>query len=237
MTRTKELCREDSYLKSCQAKIMSVNALGGLILDQTVFFPTGGGQEGDSGTIKVKDGEEITIATTLKKDGQVIHVPVEAPQGALEGKECDAFIDWEKRFSLMQLHTGLHILCSLIPCGVTGGQIGKDKARLDFDPEDHVFDKEKISSALNHVIAEDHKVKISWVDQKDLDMSLVRTVDAAPPADEQGKIRLVEIDTVDYQPCGGTHVRSTAEIKKLYVAKIENKGRRNKRVVIKFVEE
>ncbi len=237
MVATDELFREDSYLKECEATVTGVNDRGGILLDRTVFYPTGGGQPGDSGVLRLADGGEIRIATTVKGDGEenVIHVPEEGQATPEPGTKVTAVIDWERRHKHMRMHTGLHLLCAVVPHGVTGGRIGTEKSSLDFDIGDGTLDKDHIAAEINRLVAEDHPVAPRWIDEAELDAQpdLVRTMSVQPPRGS-GRVRLLDIPGVDLQPCGGTHVAQTGEIGPLRVGKIENKGKRNRRVNIHF---
>lgn len=236
---TEELFREDAYLKTCDAKVVKINDLGGIVVDQTVFYPTGGGQPGDSGVLSFGN-TEITIATTVndRETGEIVHVPAEGQTLPSAGENVTLTIDWEKRYLHMRMHTGLHLLCAAVPCGVTGGQIGAIKSRLDFDPGELTLDKEEITATLNTFQQGNHDVTTSWItdDEMDVNPELVRTMSVKPPR-KGGRVRLLKVgDEVDLQPCGGTHVKNTSEIGKLRVSKIENKGKRNRRVNIVFDE-
>jgi misacylated tRNA(Ala) deacylase len=239
MPITEELFREDAYLKECSATVVGVNDKGGILLDRSVFYPTGGGQPGDAGVLRLEDGGEIRIATTVKRDGEenVVHVPAEGQTAPSTGAKVTAVIDWDRRHSHMRMHTGLHLLCALVPHGVTGGRIGADKSSLDFDIGDATLDKEALTEGLNRLVQEDHAVSARWIDDADLDAQpdLVRTMSVQPPRGS-GKVRLLDIPDVDLQPCGGTHVAHTGEIGPLRVTKIENKGKRNRRVNIAFAD-
>jgi misacylated tRNA(Ala) deacylase len=234
---TRELFRDDAYLTECSATVLAVNQRNGLILDQTIFYPTGGGQPGDSGTLEC-NGQLINIATTIndRETGQLVHV-IEERQNCLKvGDKVIARINWQKRYQYMRMHSALHLLCAVVPCGVTGGQIGEIKSRLDFDIGDSNLNKEQISAALNRLIDEDHFISTQWISDEELDNNpaLVRTMSVQPPRGV-GKIRLLKVgDTVDLQPCGGTHVKHTGEIGAICISKIENKGKRNRRVNIVF---
>ncbi|WP_321394790.1 alanyl-tRNA editing protein [Emcibacter sp.] len=238
---TRELFREDAYLRRCAAKVAAITDRGGIILDQTVFYPTGGGQPGDSGRFRMADGSEIIIATTIKEpeSGEIIHVPEEGQSLPETGAEVEAELDWTRRYRHMRMHTALHLLCSAVPCGVTGGQIGTDKSRLDFDIGEMTLDKDLITAELNRLVEEDHVVDSYWITDQQLDENpeLVRTMSVQPPRGS-GRVRLLKVGTgVDLQPCGGTHVKRTGEIGPLRVSKIENKGKRNRRVNIIFAGE
>lgn len=231
--RTDELFRDDSYLKSCDACVVEVNDRGGIILDRTVFYYTGGGQPGDTGTLSW-DGGAIRIGTTIQIEGDIIHVPEEGQTLPTAGTRVRAEIDWDRRHRLMRMHTSMHLLCSIVPCGVTGGQVGEEKSRLDFDVGDHSLDKEALTEELNRLVTEDHPLETMWITDEELDRNpdLVRTMSVQPPRNA-GRVRLVKIgDAVDLQPCGGTHIARTGEIGRLRVGKIENKGARNRRVNI-----
>jgi misacylated tRNA(Ala) deacylase len=237
MPVTEELFRENAYLQECEATVVSVNDRGGILLDRSVFYPTGGGQPGDSGVFRLAGGGEIRIATTVKGDGgeNVIHVPEEGQPAPETGAKVTAVVDWDRRYKHMRMHTGLHLLCAVVPHGVTGGRIGADKSSLDFDIGEATLDKEHIAAEINRLVGEDHAVAPRWVDEAELDAQpeLVRTMSVQPPRGS-GRIRLLDIPGVDLQPCGGTHVAQTGEIGSLRVGKIENKGKRNRRVNIHF---
>jgi len=237
MAITEELFRKDSYLRDCEATVLGVNDRGGILLDRTVFYPTGGGQPGDSGRLRLTDGQEIRIAATVKGDGEenVVHVPDEGQAVPTAGAKVTAIIDWDRRYKHMRMHSGLHLLCAIVPHGVTGGKIGADRSSLDFDIGDATLDKDHIAAELVRLVAEDHPVTPRWIDEAELDTrpELVRTMSVQPPRGA-GRVRLLDIPGVDLQPCGGTHVARTGEIGSLRVGKIENKGKRNRRVNIHF---
>src|SRR5579863_896398 len=228
---TELLFRDDAYTRSCSARVVAFDERG-IRLDRTVFYPTGGGQPGDSGVLRLADGATVAIVDAVKGDGdEVIHVP--APGAALPelGAEVTAEINWERRHRLMRMHTCLHLLCAVVPGAVTGGAVGDGRGRLDFDVPGASLDKEAVAAALNRLIAEGHPVAPRWIDDNELNArpELVRTMSVKPPTGS-GRVRLLEIDGVDLQPCGGTHVRNTAEIGRVDITKIENKGRQNRRI-------
>jgi misacylated tRNA(Ala) deacylase len=235
---TELLFRDDGYLRSCNARVTQADERG-IRLDRTVFYPTGGGQPGDAGALRLSSGQSIAIADTVKGPlpDEVIHIPV--PGSALPelGAELAAEIDWDRRFRLMRMHTCLHLLCSIVPGAVTGGQVSDGRGRLDFDVPGSSLDKEAITSRLNALIAEGHPVGPRWITDEELAAKpeLVRTMSVKPPSG-MGNVRLMEIAGIDLQPCGGTHVRNTAEIGPVVVTKIENKGKQNRRVILSFVE-
>lgn len=229
---TRELFREDSYLKSCRARVVA-SGPDGVVLDQTVFYPMGGGQPGDTGTLIFDDGKRLAVTDTRKGEAGILHLLAPGSEAPVVGSDVTAEIDWDRRHRHMRMHTSLHLLCAVIPAGVTGGQIGAERSRLDFDPGEVVFDKDKIEAEINRLIGEDHPVAPRWIDEAELDAKpdLVRTMSVKPPRGT-GKIRLLDIAQVDLQPCGGTHVARTGEIGRIAVEKIESKGKRNRRVIL-----
>lgn len=233
---TEPLFREDAYLRECTARVARVTE-GGVVLDRTVFYATGGGQPGDSGTL-AWEGGEMPVATAVKGEGaEIVHLPDGAGAGLPPvGAEVVARLDWERRHRHMRVHTGLHLLSVVIPLPVTGGQIAADKGRLDFDMAEPPDDREALETALNALVAADHAVSTEWITDEELMArpEMVKTMAVKPPMG-QGRVRLVRIGAdpaVDVQPCGGTHVRRTAEIGRLTLGKIEKKGRQNRRVSI-----
>src|SRR6185437_1435999 len=229
--------REDAYLRSCRATVTGIDERG-IRLDATVFYPTGGGQPGDVGILHRAAGD-IRIVDTIKGDApdEVIHVPEPGAPRLAPGETVTAEIDWTRRHRLMRMHTCLHLLCAVVPGMVTGGQVGGGGGRLDFDVPGASLDKEAIAAALNRLIAEGHAVVPRWIDDAELAAhpELVRTMSVKPPTGA-GRVRLLEIAGVDLQPCGGTHVRNTAEIGPVTIGKIENKGRQNRRINLAFAE-
>jgi len=210
----------------------------GIVLDRTVFYATGGGQPGDTGTLE-RGGGNIAIATTVYGDtkSEIVHVPGDDAPLPEVGETLKAVLDWGRRYRHMRIHTGLHLLSVVLPFPVTGGSIGADEGRLDFDIDGEVPSKEAIEEGLNALVAADHAVTNEWITDDELlaNPGLVKTMKVKPPMGS-GKVRLVRIGDIDLQPCGGTHVRSTAEIGRLVIGKIENKGKQNRRVRIKFAE-
>ncbi len=235
---TEEIFRADAYAKSCEATVTRVDE-NGIELDRTVFYPEGGGQPGDTGLLRLADGGEVRITGTrkIKATGAHVHLPEDGAPTPAEGDSVTAELDWERRHRLMRMHTCMHLVCAIIEGDVTGGQVGDGKARLDFNLPDTSLDKEHITAELNRLIEEDHPAASRWITDEELaaQPELVRTMSVTPPSG-QGKVRLMEIAGVDLQPCGGTHVKSTGEIGRVRVRKIENKGRQNRRVNIVFDE-
>jgi misacylated tRNA(Ala) deacylase len=228
---TKELFREDSYLKECDAAVVSVDDTG-VILDCTVFYPHGGGQPGDTGTMSWGGRSVAIVDTRYAEHGSIRHVLDDGAVMPSVGDSVTVVLDWDRRYRHMRMHTAMHLLGSVLQYGVTGGNISAEKSRLDFDMQDTV-DKEAVTAALEALVAEDHAVSCRWISDEELDAQpeLVRTMSVQPPRGK-GSIRLLEIENVDLQPCGGTHLRSTAEVGKVRIGKVEKKGKQNRRVNI-----
>jgi misacylated tRNA(Ala) deacylase len=234
------LFREDAYLRSCPARVIAADDKG-IRLDRTVFYPTGGGQPGDSGTLRLASGETIAIVDTVKGEepDEVVHIPAPGAPLPAPGAEVTAEIDWARRHRLMRMHSCLHLLCAVVPGAVTGGQVSDGRGRLDFDVPGASLDKEAIAARLNELIAAGHDVVPRWIADDELmgRPELVRTMSVKPPMGA-GRVRLMEIAgpgaTIDLQPCGGTHIRNTAEIGPVVIGKIENKGRQNRRINLAF---
>lgn len=238
---TTPLFREDAYLQSSEASVLAVNDRGGIVLDRSLFYPTSGGQPGDSGQLII-GGIDYPIATTVYDADRstIVHVPAEGAASPPEpGAAVTMELDWPKRHAHMRIHTALHLLCSLIPFPVTGGQIGAGDGRLDFDITDAgALDKADLTDQLNELVSADHEISTRWITEAELESNpdLVRTMAVKPPTGS-GKVRLVAIGpdgSIDLQPCGGTHVKRTSEIGNLAVTKIEKKGKQNRRVRLSF---
>jgi len=236
---TQTVFRDDPYATSCEATVLAVNKIGGIIMDRSVFYPTGGGQPGDSGVLTTPTGDTITIATTVKgrdEDGGpdvLVHVPAEGQSPIAPSTPVTAEIDWNRRHKMMQVHTCLHLLSAVVPFPVTGGQVGEGKGRLDFAIPESNLDKDVITAELNRLIATDSPVGDDWITDAELaaNPELVKTMSVQPPTGA-GRVRLIRIEGLDLQPCGGTHVKRTGEIGPVTVTKIESKGRQNRRVAI-----
>ncbi|ODT15243.1 MAG: Ala-tRNA(Pro) hydrolase [Kaistia sp. SCN 65-12] len=237
MAETTLLFRDDPYLSTAEAKVVGINERGGILLDRTVFYATGGGQPGDVGTIERDDGSMIKIATTVYGDSksEIVHVPAEGSALPAPGESVVQHLDWATRHRHMRIHTGLHLLTVALPFPVSGGRIGAEEGHLDFDIDGAVPAKAAIEERLNALATADHPVSTEWITDEELlaNPGLVKTMSVMPPMGS-GRVRLVRIGDIDLQPCGGTHVQSTAEIGPLVVAKIENKGKQNRRVRIRF---
>ncbi len=233
---TELVFRDDAYARECAAMVTAVDGRG-VTLDRTVFYARGGGQPGDSGTLTFADGA-VDIVDAIKADGDaVIHVPADGAAPPALGTEVSAAIDWERRHKMMRMHSCLHLLSAVVDGAVTGGQVGPDKSRLDFDIPEGGLDKVAIGEAINALIEADHPVASRWVTDDELaaNPDLVKTMSVAPPQGT-GRVRLIDIPGVDLQACGGTHVARTGEIGRVIVRKIENKGRHNRRVSIAFAD-
>ncbi len=223
---------EDSYQKSLTATVTAVDGEW-LEFDQTIFYPLGGGQPGDTGVLTGPDGRRYQILDTRKSaaTNQVRHQLDSADHALQSGDRIDAELDWDRRYRHMRMHTSMHLLGSLVPVPVTGGSVGADKSRLDFDLGEHQIDKEDLTLKMNALVAAAHPVAFGTITEAELDErpELVRTLSVRPPRGA-GDIRTVRIEDVDFQPCGGTHVSNTSEIGAVRISKIENKGKRNRRV-------
>jgi misacylated tRNA(Ala) deacylase len=231
---TEWLFQQDAYLRTCGAQVVEVSPEG-VVLDRTVFYPLGGGQPGDTGVLRAADGREWRVLDTRKGEGgRILHRIAEATPLPTPGEQVEAVVDWDRRYLHMRMHTGLHLLGSVLRFGVTGGQIAADRSRLDFDTQDEI-DPARVNEALSALVAANSQVSSSWITDEELDRQpeLVRTLSVQPPRGA-GRIRLLDIAGVDLQPCGGTHVRATGEVGRLVVTKVENKGRHNKRVYVAF---
>lgn len=234
---TEMLFRQDAYQRDAEGKVKAITEEGGIVLDQTIFYPTGGGQPGDSGTLRW-NGSSLTIATTLKgAAGEIVLVPAEPRALPNVGDTVAQSLDWERRHRLMRVHTALHLLSVVIPFPVSGGSISADRGRLDFDMPEAPDDRDGIEAALQDLISQDAPVSEEWITDAELDANpgLVKTMSVKPPRGS-GKVRLVRIgggvETIDLQPCGGTHVARTGEIGAVSLGKIQKKGARNRRVYL-----
>ena len=232
---TVELYLDDAYLQACDTRVTRVDARG-IQLERTPFYAQGGGQPGDRGSLTLGDGRRIEIATTVrdKQSGEILHVPPEgAPVEVAAGDTVNAGIDWDLRYAHMRCHTCLHLVCALVPYPVTGGSVRAGSGRLDFDVPQPILDKEALTARLNELIARNAALTTEFIAEDELraQPELVRTLEVGPPARE-GRIRLVRIEGIDLQPCGGSHLRRTGEIGRARVVRIEKKGRQNRRVEV-----
>jgi misacylated tRNA(Ala) deacylase len=238
---TEQLYRTDAYLRDCTARVLAVNERGGIVLDRTVFYAAAGGQPGDKGSFEIDGGGACPIATTVYDADKttIVHVAADGSARPAPGQTVRAVLDWDTRSKLMRMHTALHLVCALVKFPVTGGQVNPDDSRLDFDIEDaSAVDKDALTAGLNALIAANHPVTERWITDAELaaNPQLVRTMAVKPPTGS-GRVRLVVIGeggSVDLQPCGGTHVRSTGEIGPVAVTRIEKKGKQNRRIRVSF---
>ena len=237
---TEELFREDAALPACEATVLACDETG-IVLDRTVFYPLGGGQAGDAGTLTAASGAVLPIADTRKhpaRPGDIAHVPAAGADLAAfaPGTRVVAAIDAERRRAHMRFHTATHLLCALVPHPVDGCSITAGYARLDFHMNEPL-DKEALTAGIARLVAESHPVRHRWITEAELDANpqLVRSMSVQPPRG-QGRVRVLEIEGVDLQPCGGTHVANTAEVGRVVVTKIEKKSAMTRRVVLGFAE-
>ena len=228
------LFRDDAYLRSATARVSGIGERG-LELDRTIFYPLGGGQPGDTGALIRASGERVRIADTRKGTtlDSIVHVPAAALSGIEVGEPVALEIDWERRYSLMRLHTALHVMSCVVTAPVTGGNISPDKGRLDFDIDLTLLDAARIERETNALIARAVDTETVWITDEELDArpDLVKTMSVQPPRGA-GRIRLLKIPGIDLQPCGGTHVKNIGEIGAIRVVRIRNEGKHNKRVEI-----
>lgn len=238
--KTEALFRDDPYLREADATVVGLTDAGGILLDRTVFYATSGGQPGDTGTLTCADGTAIAIAGTVTGESkdEIVHLPAEGAPRPAVGETVRLAIDWERRLKLMRMHTACHLLTVVCPYPITGAAVGEDDSRVDFDLPDAGVTKEDVTARLMELVRGDHPVSYRWISDDDLaaNPGLVKSKNVRPPTGT-GRIRLVLIGHdggVDSQPCGGTHVASTAEVGEIHIAKIEKKGRENRRFRIRF---
>ena len=227
-----KIFEQNAYTKEIETKIKEIDPENKTIeLEDAIFYGKSGGQPGDEGEI-IADGQKIKVNETIKA-GESIKNILENLNGLRKDQKIIAKINWDKRYKYMRMHSALHLMCASISLGVTGGQIGYDKSRLDFNDPDKEIKKEELQEKINILMKDDHEITYEYIDSKILESQpeLVRTMSVKPP-NIDGKLRFVKIGNVDFQPCGGTHVKSTKEIGKITIGKIENKGRMNRRVNI-----
>ena len=238
--KTEALFRDDPYLREADATVVGLTDAGGILLDRTVFYATSGGQPGDTGTLTRADGTAIAIAGTVTGESkdEIVHLPAEGAPRPAVGETVRLAIDWERRLKLMRMHTACHLLTVVCPYPITGAAVGEEDSRVDFDLPDAGVTKEGVTARLTELVRGDHPVSYRWISDDELaaNPGLVKSKNVRPPTGT-GRIRLVLIGQdggVDSQPCGGTHVASTAEDGEIHIAKIEKKGRENRRFRIRF---
>jgi misacylated tRNA(Ala) deacylase len=238
--KTEALFRDDAYLKTADATIVAVNDRGGIIFDRTIFYATSGGQPGDTGTLERADGSRIAIAATITGEtkDEIIHVPAPEQAASAIGERVRLAIEWERRHLLMRMHAACHLLTVVCPFPITGAAVSGDDSRVDFDIPDAGFTKEDVTARLMDLVRADHPIFTRLITDEELaaNPGLVKSKNVRPPVGT-GNIRLVcigEKASIDSQPCGGTHVRSTGEVGEVHIGKIEKKGRENRRFRIRF---
>ena len=236
---TLPLFGEDAYLKEAPAKIIALSGENGVILDRSIYYPTGGGQPGDTGSIVV-NGDTFSVEETIKgENGNIILLLADGLSSLNIGDSVTQFLNWDMRYAHMKVHTALHLLSVVIPLPVTGGAITALKGRLDFNMPEAIENKDELTDKLNQLILADYEITESWISDEELDANpgLVKTMSVKPPTGA-GRVRLVRIgneDTqIDLQPCGGTHVKRTSEIGMMHLGKMQKKGQLNRRVNINF---
>lgn len=239
---TKPAFLDDAYLTACESKVIGISEMGGILLDQTNFYATSGGQPGDTGYLEREDGSKLKIEATICGDTkqEILLLPEDNNHGLKIGETLVGHIDWKNRYKLMQMHTACHLLSVICPYPITGAAVHTDNSRVDFDLSKATVDKEEVTEKLNQLIRENHPVYTKWISEEELnaDPSIIKSKNVSPPQGI-GQIRLVCIGknaSIDSQPCGGTHVTETAEIGEMHIAKIEKKGKENRRFRIRFKE-
>lgn len=233
------LFRDDFYLQSCEAVVVAVHDDGGIELDKTCFYATSGGQPGDTGYLERADGSRIVLGVTRHGEAKdiIIHVPEPGQPHPVPGEKVVVHIDWDRRHRLMRMHTACHLLSVLCPWPVTGAAVGEEESRVDFDMGETV-DRDEITAGLMKFIEANHPVYVRWITDEELlaNPGIVKSKNVRPPVG-LGRVSLVcigEDAAIDSQPCGGTHVATTAEIGAIHIAKIEKKGKENRRFRIRF---
>lgn len=233
------LFRDDAYLRDCEATVSGVTEDGSVVLDRTVFYAASGGQPADRGTFILPSGGVFAIENVVFCDAgktEIAHKPASGAPTMSAGDKVRAAIDWDTRYARMRMHTALHLLSAVLPYPVTGGSVGESEGRLDFDIPEAGLDKAAIDEKLAQMIAANAEVTSRWITDEQLaaNPSLVKTMSVKPPMGT-GRVRLIEIEGFDLQPCGGTHVRRTGEIGAVRVTQIEKKGKQNRRVRLALV--
>ena len=235
------LYRDDFYLSTAEAVVTVIREDGGIELDRTCFYATSGGQPGDTGFLERADGTKIALGQTkhgATKD-TIIHVPLEGEPQPLVGEALTLHIDWARRYKLMRMHTACHLLSVVCSYPITGAAVGEDESRVDFDMGE-IIDKDEVTAKLMALVAENHPVSLQWITDAELaaNPGIVKSKNVRPPVG-LGRVSLVcigENSSVDSQPCGGTHVSETQEVGAIHIARIEKKGKENRRFRIRFGE-
>ena len=235
---TEFVFRSNSYLKTLDATVTEITPDGGIVLDRTIFYAASGGQPNDAGRMIAADGRVVPIVNVVHPEGdktRIVHVPAESAPALAVDDKVTLELDWDHRYRLMRMHTALHLLSVVFPFPVTGGSVGEDKGRLDFDMPEVPDNLAELEAKLNALVAGHHAVTNEWITDAEMaaNPGLIKTMKVKPPMG-QGRVRLVRIGDVDLQPCGGTHVATTSEIGPLKLGKIEKKGAQNRRVALLF---
>lgn len=230
--------RSDSYLKTLDATVTEIEPGGGIVLDRTIFYASSGGQPNDTGRMATPDGRSVSIVDVVHPDGdkgRIVHLAAAGASLPAASDRVTLDLDWDRRYRLMRMHTALHLLSVVFPFPVTGGSVGEDKGRLDFDMPQVPDDLPTLEERLNEMVAGNHPVTAEWItdDEMAANPGLIKTMKVKPPVG-QGRVRLIRIGDIDLQPCGGTHVANTSEIGRLRLGKIEKKGAQNRRVALHF---
>lgn len=240
IVRTEALFRDDAYLSIAEGVVTGLTPEGGIRLDRTNFYAQSGGQPGDTGFFERADGSRITIAATVTGETKddILHIPAQGAPVPDIGEVLVLHIDWERRYKLMRMHAACHLLSVVCPFPITGAAVGEDESRVDFDIPDPSYTRERVSADMMALVAANHPISVEWITEEALaaNPGLVKSKNVRPPSG-LGRIRLVligESGSIDSQPCGGTHVSETQEIGAVYIAKIEKKGRENRRFRIRF---
>ena len=230
--------RDDAYIRACDAIVESAGD-DRIRLDRTVFYPTGGGQPGDTGRLTLADGRALEVINTVKGEHleDVVHVVAEGSDLPAPGTAVTTEIDWDRRHRHMRMHTTLHVICALIDAEITGASVGAEKSRIDLNCPEPDRTKDELTAELARIVAEDRPGGPSWITDEELDArpELIRTMSIQPPRGI-GRVRLLEIEGIDLQPCGGTHVSRTGELGQVVISKIENKGKQNRRVSVVLLD-
>jgi misacylated tRNA(Ala) deacylase len=235
---TEFVFRDDSYLRTLGARVTEIGPEGGIVLDRTIFYAASGGQPNDTGRIATADGRVVPIVNVVHPEGdktRILHIPAEDAAALAPGDTVTLELNWERRYRLMRMHTALHLLSVVFPFPVTGGSVGEDKGRLDFDVPEVPGNLPELEERLNQMVVSAHPITQEWITDEEMaaNPGLVKTMKVKPPSG-QGRVRLIRIGDVDLQPCGGTHVADTSEIGPLKLGKIEKKGAQNRRVALLF---
>ena len=235
---TEYLFRSQSYLRTLHTNVAEIIPDGSIVLERTIFYAASGGQPNDTGRMISADGRAIPIVNVVHPEGdktRIVHLPAEGAPTLSPGEAVTLELDWERRYRLMRMHTALHLLSVVFPFPVTGGSVGEDKGRLDFDMPEVPADLAALEARLNEMVAAAHQVTEEWITDAEMaaNPGLIKTMKVKPPMG-LGRVRLIRIGDIDLQPCGGTHVANTSEIGPLKLGKIEKKGAINRRVALLF---